>query len=197
MDKEHYALNTLHYALTPMCPLCLSRRFGTGQVVVNIYLCLMKIKFICIGKTGKAFLEEGEKEYLNRLKHYVQVERIEISDLKNQKKLTIDQIKDLEGKEILSKVVSGEQLYLLDENGKEFSSVEFSAFLQQRFNSGGKGIVFVVGGAYGFSPEVYSAAQGKLSLSRMTFSHQMVRMIFFEQLYRGMTILKGEPYHHQ
>lgn len=157
----------------------------------------MKLKFICIGKTGKAFLEEGEKEYLNRLKHYVHLERIELPDLKNQKSLTIEQLKEQEGKELLGKVAPGEQLYLLDENGKEFSSVEFASFLQQRFNSGGKGIVFAVGGAFGFSPEVYAAAQGKLSLSRMTFSHQMVRMIFFEQLYRAMTILRGEPYHHQ
>ena len=157
----------------------------------------MKIKFICIGKTGKDFLEAGEKEYLARLKHYVSLERIELPDLKNQKKLTVDQIKEQEGKEILSKLLSGEQLYLLDENGKEFSSVEFATFIQQRFNSGGKGLIFVVGGAYGFSPEVYAASQGKISLSRMTFSHQMVRMIFFEQLYRAMTILRGEPYHHQ
>lgn len=157
----------------------------------------MKVKFICIGKTGKSFLEEGENEYLKRLKHYIPVERIEIPDLKNQKKLTFEQIKELEGKEILAKLQSGDQLILLDERGKSFSSVEFANFLQQRFNSGGKALAFVVGGAYGFSDEVYAAAQGKISLSTMTFSHQMVRMIFFEQLYRAMTILKGEPYHHE
>lgn len=157
----------------------------------------MKVKFICIGKTGKPFLEEGENEYLKRLKHYIPVERIEIPDLKNQKKLTIEQIKELEGKEILSKVHSGDQLILLDERGKHYSSVDFAAFLQQKFNSGGKSIVFVVGGAYGFSQEVYDLSVGKVSLSTMTFSHQMVRMIFFEQLYRAMTILKGEPYHHE
>lgn len=157
----------------------------------------MKIKFICIGKTGKPFLEEGEKEYLNRLKHYVTVERIEIPDLKNAKKLSFDQIKEQEGKEILSKIQPGDQLILLDEKGKMFTSLEFSNFIQQKFNSGGKAIAFVVGGAYGFSPEIYAAAVGKISLSTMTFSHQMVRMIFFEQLYRAMTILKGEPYHHE
>ncbi len=155
----------------------------------------MKVKFICIGKTGKDFLVAGEQEYLKRLQHYISVERIEIPDLKNAKKLTIDQIKELEGKEILSKI-SGEQIILLDENGKNFSSVEFSQFLQQKFNQGGKGLAFVVGGAYGFSNEVYQQATIKISLSKMTFSHQMIRMIFFEQLYRGMTILKGEPYHH-
>lgn len=157
----------------------------------------MKIKFICIGKTSKTFLEEGEIEYTKRLKHYVPIERIEIPDLKNQKKLTVDQIKELEGKEILAKISSGEQVILLDERGEMFSSVKFSQFLQQRFNAGGKALVFVVGGAYGFSQEVYSASSGKISLSKMTFSHQMVRMIFFEQLYRAMTILKGEPYHHE
>jgi 23S rRNA (pseudouridine1915-N3)-methyltransferase len=155
----------------------------------------LKVKFICIGKTGKDFLVAGEQEYLKRLQHYISVERIEIPDLKNAKKLTIDQIKELEGKEILSKI-SGEQIILLDENGKNFSSVEFSQFLQQKFNQGGKGLAFVVGGAYGFSNEVYQQATIKISLSKMTFSHQMIRMIFFEQLYRGMTILKGEPYHH-
>ena len=157
----------------------------------------MKVKFICIGKTGKAFLELGEKEYLDRLKHYVSIERIEIPDLKNAKNLTIPQIKELEGKEILSKTQQGDQLILLDENGSQYSSVAFSQFIQQKFNSGGKNLVFVVGGAYGFSEAVYAAATGKISLSKMTFSHQMIRMIFFEQLYRAMTILKGEPYHHQ
>jgi len=156
----------------------------------------MKIIFICIGKTGKSFLEQGEQEYLNRLKHYVKIERIEIPDLKNAKKLTIDQIKKLEGDEILQKVNSTDDLFLLDENGKQFSSVQFSDFLQKKFNHGGKGITFVVGGAFGFSEEVYAKSTGKISLSEMTFSHQMIRMIFFEQLYRAFTILKGEPYHH-
>ena len=157
----------------------------------------MKVKFICIGKTGKTFLEAGEKEYLDRLKHYVSIERIEIPDLKNAKNLTIPQIKELEGKEILSKTQQGDQMILLDENGSQYSSVAFSQFIQQKFNSGGKNLVFVVGGAYGFSEAVYAAATGKISLSKMTFSHQMIRMIFFEQLYRAMTILRGEPYHHQ
>lgn len=157
----------------------------------------MKIKIICIGKTGKKFLEEGEQQYLGRLKHYLPVERIEIPDLKNQRNLSQQQIKELEGKEILSRTGSGEQLYLLDERGKTFSSVGFSEFLSTRFNAGGKAIVFVIGGAYGFSDEVYDQAAGKISISEMTFSHQMIRMIFFEQLYRAMTIQRGEPYHHQ
>jgi 23S rRNA (pseudouridine1915-N3)-methyltransferase len=157
----------------------------------------MKVRLICIGKTGKKFLEDGENEYMQRVKHYVQIERIEIPDLKNARKLTFEQIKQMEGKEILSKLGSGEQLILLDERGSVLSSVEFSNFIQQRFNAGGKALVFVIGGAYGFSSDVYEAAQGKISLSKMTFSHQMIRMIFFEQLYRAMTILKGEPYHHE
>jgi 23S rRNA (pseudouridine1915-N3)-methyltransferase len=157
---------------------------------------ILKVKFICIGKTGKDFLINGENEYLKRLTHYITLERIEIPDIKNAKKLSHQQIKELEGKEITNRVSSGEQLILLDENGKQFSSVEFSEFLQQKFNLGGKGIAFVVGGAYGFSDEVYKMAVTKISLSKMTFSHQMIRMIFFEQLYRAMTILKGEPYHH-
>lgn len=157
----------------------------------------MRVKLICIGKTGKEFLVEGEKEYFNRLQHYIAVERIEIPDIKNAQKLSKSQIKELEGKEIMSKISSVEQVILLDESGKKFSSVEFSKFIQQKFNQGGKTVVFVVGGAFGFSEEVYQRATDKISLSSMTFSHQMIRMIFFEQLYRAMTILRGEPYHHQ
>lgn len=154
------------------------------------------MKFICIGKTGKSFLEAGEQEYLKRLKHYISVERIEIPDIKNAKSLSREQIKELEGKEILARIQGGEQLILLDERGQQFSSDGFAGYLQQKFNSGSKGLSFVVGGAYGFSDAVYQAAGGKISLSLMTYSHQMVRMIFLEQLYRGMTILRGEPYHH-
>jgi 23S rRNA (pseudouridine1915-N3)-methyltransferase len=156
----------------------------------------MKVKLICIGKTGKDFLVAGEQEYISRLKHYVQVDRIEIPDIKNAKKLTFQQVKDAEGKEILAKA-GGDKIYLLDERGKTYSSVAFSQFIQQQFNLGGKAIVFVIGGAYGFSDEVYAKASVKISLSTMTFSHQMIRMIFFEQLYRAMTILNNEPYHHE
>ena len=156
----------------------------------------MKVKLICIGKTGKDFLVAGENEYINRLKHYVQLERIEIPDIKNAKKLTFQQVIDAEGKEILTKA-GNDKIYLLDERGKTFSSVSFSQFIQQQFNLGGKAIVFVIGGAYGFSDDVYAKASGKISLSTMTFSHQMIRMIFFEQLYRAMTILNNEPYHHE
>lgn len=157
----------------------------------------MKIRFICIGKTGKSFLEQGENEYLKRLQHYCKIERIEIPDLKNAKKLTMDQIKAKEGEEILTKIDASDHVILLDDKGKQHTSMQFADFLQQKMNQGTKTLSFVVGGAYGFSDEVYNRANGKLSLSLMTFSHQMIRMIFFEQLYRGFTILKGEPYHHE
>lgn len=157
----------------------------------------MKIRFICIGKTGKSFLEQGEQEYLKRLQHYCKVERIEIPDVKNAKKLTEEQIKVKEGEEILSKIETSDQVILLDDKGKQYTSMKFADFLQQKMNQGTKTLTFIVGGAYGFSNEVYNRANGKLSLSLMTFSHQMIRMIFFEQLYRGFTILKGEPYHHE
>lgn len=157
----------------------------------------MRITFLCIGKTGKKFLEEGETEYLNRLKHYVKIERLELPDLKNARKLTQEQIKKEEGSLFLSKIPQGDELILLDERGKQFSSVEFSAFLERKTINGLKGITFLVGGAYGFSDEIYARANSKMSLSTMTFSHQMIRMIFFEQLYRAFTILKGEPYHHE
>ena len=157
----------------------------------------MKIQLICVGKTERSYLKEGESEYLKRLKHYCSFEKIEIPELKNAKKLSEDQIKMQEGKLILAKVDRSAQLILLDEKGKSFTSVGFSQFLQKKFNQGGKSIVFVVGGAYGFSPDLYARANGKISLSEMTFSHQMVRLFFIEQIYRALTILKGEPYHHQ
>lgn len=157
----------------------------------------MKITFLCIGKTGKRFLEEGEEEYLNRLKHYIKIDRIELADLKNVRKLTKEQIKKEEGQLFLNKIPQGDELILLDERGKQFSSVEFSDFLNKKAINGLRGITFLVGGAYGFSNEIYERANGKISLSKMTFSHQMIRMIFFEQLYRAYTIIKGEPYHHE
>ncbi|MDC3252997.1 23S rRNA (pseudouridine(1915)-N(3))-methyltransferase RlmH [Crocinitomicaceae bacterium] len=157
----------------------------------------MRIKVICIGKTGKSFLTDGENEYLKRLKHYAQVDKIELADVKNAKNLTKDQIKKEEGKLLLSKISGNDQLCLLDEKGRSFRSIDFSRFIQKQFNQGGKTLVFMIGGAYGFSDELYARADKKISLSEMTFSHQMIRMLFLEQLYRAMTILKGEPYHHE
>ncbi|MEX1001457.1 MAG: 23S rRNA (pseudouridine(1915)-N(3))-methyltransferase RlmH [Crocinitomicaceae bacterium] len=157
----------------------------------------MKIKIIAIGKTQKAFLEAGEKEYLKRLKRYIQVETTVIPDIKNTKNKSTEQLKQEEGRLILDQIESGGLVILLDEKGKQYPSKEFANWLQNRMNRGLKQLTFVIGGPYGFSEEVYTAANEKLSLSKMTFSHQMVRMLFLEQLYRGFTILRNEPYHHE
>lgn len=157
----------------------------------------MQVTLLCIGKTGKKFLEEGEQEYLKRLRHYLSFQLQIIPDIKQAKNLSQSQIKQREGECILEKISSADTLILLDEKGKEFSSIDFSAYLQDQFNRGGKHIYFVVGGPYGFSEDVYQRSNGKISLSQMTFSHQMIRLFFIEQLYRAMTILKNEPYHHQ
>ena len=157
----------------------------------------MKITLIYVGKTGKSFLIEGEKEYTRRVKHYVPFEVIELADIKNAKNRSEDEIKNLEGKQILEKIKPNDFVILLDENGSEFSSVGFSNYIQKQFNSGVQAVVFVIGGPYGFDSSVYSRANDQLSLSKLTFSHQMIRMFFIEQLYRGLTILRNEPYHHQ
>lgn len=157
----------------------------------------MQIKLIVVGKTNKKYLIEGEDEYEKRLKHYIRFEEDVIPELKKVKNLSESEIKEKEGKLILSKITNADYLVLLDENGKEYNSVGFSKFLQKQLNSGVRKVVFVVGGAYGFSDEVYSRSNAKIALSQMTFSHQMVRLFFKEQLYRGFTILKNEPYHHR
>ncbi|WP_294671997.1 23S rRNA (pseudouridine(1915)-N(3))-methyltransferase RlmH [uncultured Fluviicola sp.] len=157
----------------------------------------MQVTLLCIGKTGKKFLEEGEQEYLKRLRHYISFQMQIIPDIKQAKSLSQNQVKQREGELILEKVGAADTLILLDEKGKEYSSLDFSNYLQDQFNRGGKHIFFVVGGPYGFSDDVYQRANGKISLSRMTFSHQMIRLFFIEQVYRAMTILRNEPYHHQ
>lgn len=157
----------------------------------------MIIKLLAIGKTDNASLQDLIKAYENRLKHYIRFELEIIPDIKNVKNLSEAQQKEKEGELILKKLINTDVLMLLDENGKQFSSVEFSNFLQKKMNSGLKQLVLVIGGPYGFSENVYAKAQGKLSLSKMTFSHQMVRLFVIEQLYRGFTILKNEPYHHR
>jgi 23S rRNA (pseudouridine1915-N3)-methyltransferase len=157
----------------------------------------MNIKLIAIGKTDNKQLQTLLDDYQKRLSFYVKFDLEVILDLKNVKNLSELQQKEKEGELILSKITSTDQLVLLDENGKNFSSMAFSAELQKKMNSGIKTLVFVIGGPYGFSDAVYQKAQGKISLSQMTFSHQMVRLFFIEQLYRGFTILKNEPYHHQ
>ena len=156
----------------------------------------MKIKLIVVGKTNSKFLLEGENEYENRLNHYCNFEQLIISDIKNGNKLTSNDLKNKEGNFILSKIDKSDLIILLDDKGKQYSSVDFSKFLQNKMLNSIKRLVFIVGGAYGFSDEVYDRANSKISLSKMTFSHQMIRLIFKEQLYRAYTILKGEKYHH-
>lgn len=157
----------------------------------------MTIKLIVVGKTNKSFLIDGESEYQKRLKHYIKFEEDVIPELKKVSALSEDQIKKKEGEEILKKLDKTDYLVLLDENGKEFSSVQFSNKIEKWMLNSVKRVVFVVGGAYGFSDEVYSRTNEKLSLSKLTFSHQMVRLFFKEQLYRAFTIIKREPYHHR
>ena len=161
------------------------------------YIRCMQVTLLCIGKTGKKFLEDGEQEYLKRLRHYIPFQLQIIPDIKQAKSLSVSQIKQREGELILEKIGPTDTLILLDENGKEYSSLEFSAYLQDQFNRGGKQIYFVVGGPYGFSDAVYQRSNGMISLSQMTFSHQMIRLFFIEQVYRAMTSLRNEPYHHQ
>jgi len=157
----------------------------------------MKYTLIAVGKTVKKYLIEAENEYEKRLKHYTKFEEVVIPELKNVANRSFEEIKMEEGKLILSKIKNEDRVVLLDENGKEFTSVQFSKKVEKWQLSGVKNVVFVIGGAYGFSSEVYQRANEKLSLSQMTFSHQMIRTFFKEQLYRAHTILKGEPYHHQ
>ena len=157
----------------------------------------MKIVLITIGKTNEKYLIEGISSYQKRLKHYTNFEMMEIPNIKNAKNLSEAELMKKEGELILKQIQSSDHLVLLDDKGKDFTSPKFAQKLQQWMLSGKKRLVFVVGGAYGFSEEVYKRGNEKLSLSKMTFSHQMVRLFFVEQIYRGYTILNNEPYHHQ
>ena len=157
----------------------------------------MKITLLTVGKTDRDWVRQGLDIYVSRLKHYIPFSMVEIPELKNVSSLSKDQIKAKEGELILKNIRPTDDLILLDEHGKEYTSVELAKVIQEKISYTGKDMVFVIGGAYGFSPEVYSRANSKISLSRMTFSHQMVRAIFAEQLYRAFTLMKGEPYHHE
>lgn len=157
----------------------------------------MKITLLTVGKTDKDWVKNGMDIYVSRLRHYIPFVMTEIPELKNVSSLSKEQIKAREGEIILKNVRPTDDLILMDERGKEYSSTEFAKILQDKISYIGKDIVFVIGGAYGFSEDVYRRANSKISLSRMTFSHQMVRAIFAEQLYRAFTIMKGEPYHHE
>ena len=157
----------------------------------------MKIVFLTVGKTEDAYLKDGIDKYVKRLKHYTRLEIVELAELKNTKALTPEQQKVKEAEMILKKVSPLDHVVLLDENGTEFSSKQFANYLDKKAISSTSTLIFVVGGPYGFDQTVYARANDKLSLSRMTFSHQMIRLLFTEQLYRAFTIIKGEPYHHE
>ena len=156
----------------------------------------MRIRLLTVGKTDIPWVREGLEMYLSRLEHYASFSLEEIPELKNVSSMTQEQIKHKEGELILKTVRPRDRVILLDEHGKEYRSLEFAAQLSSWMQAG-RDLLFVIGGAYGFSPQVYSRADGKLSISPMTFSHQLVRTIFAEQLYRAFTILRGEPYHHE
>ncbi len=157
----------------------------------------MKIRLISIGKTDEEEIQKLIKKYETRLKHYVSFEFLVISDIKNRKNLSIEQQKNAEGKLILEKILKSDLTILLDEKGKQYTSVGFSNEIQKMFNSGIKQINFIIGGPYGFSKDIYNFTNQKIALSTMTFSHQMVRVFFIEQIYRAMTILRNENYHHE
>ena len=157
----------------------------------------MKIVLLSIGKTSEEYLIEGIAQYQKRLKHYVQFELIEIPNIKKTQNFSKNELIKKEGELILNTIQASDYLVLLDDKGQDFTSVKFSKKVQQWMLSGKKRLVFVIGGAYGFSDAVYQRGNEKLSLSKMTFSHQMVRLFFVEQIYRAYTILNNEPYHHE
>lgn len=155
----------------------------------------MKITLLTVGKTDNNYLSEGIKIYFDRLQHYIKFEVVEVVLPKTTKKLQTEQLKEAEGKLLIKCFQGADTVILLDEKGRQYSSESFAGWLQKNMNAGTRHLIFVVGGAFGFSQEVYSAASGKMALSEMTFSHQMVRLFFIEQLYRAFTILRNEPYH--
>jgi 23S rRNA (pseudouridine1915-N3)-methyltransferase len=156
----------------------------------------LKITLIAVGKTEDKYLIEGIEKYLNRLKHYINFNLLIIPDIKNTKNLTEAQQKNKEAELIAKQIQPSDLVVLLDENGKKFGSVEFSNYLNKQMIGSVQHLVFIIGGPYGFDESIYKRANSSLSLSSMTFSHQMVRLFFVEQLYRAFTILKNEPYHH-
>ena len=157
----------------------------------------MKLKLIFVGKTEDDYLIKGCAIYENRLKNYLPTEVIVIPALKNAKNLSFDQQKQKEGELIFKQLENADFVVLMDEKGKEFRSLEFANFFQQKMNSGIKNLVLIVGGPYGFSKDIYARANQKVALSKMTFSHQMIRLLLLEQCYRAFSILRNEPYHHE
>lgn len=177
-----------------------------GKLPLSPYLCAiidikyeisMKVILLTVGKTNEIYFKNAISEYQKRLKFYLQFEIEELPELKNTKSLSEEQQKQKEGELILKSLLDSDDVVLLDDKGSEFTSMQFSSYMEKRMAAGSRRLVFIVGGPYGFSEAIYARANGKISLSKMTFSHQMVRLIFVEQLYRAMTILRGEPYHHE
>ena len=157
----------------------------------------MKIKLICVGKSTEQYLIEGENIYLKRLKHYCKLEKIVIPDKMKGKKLSVNEIKTTEGKSILKQIKNDNFIILLDERGVDLTSLKFSTFIESHFINSNKTLTFIIGGAFGFSDEVYNCSHKMIRLSSLTFSHQMVRLFYLEQLYRAMTIIKKENYHNE
>jgi len=157
----------------------------------------MKITILAIGKTDDSCIEKLTEKYLNRLKSYILIDFVIIPDLKNTKNISLEEQKNKEGKLLLKKITKADYIVLLDEKGKEFTSKQLASYLQKRMNTGIKNLVFIIGGPYGFSPEIYQRADQKIALSKMTFSHQLIRLIFAEQIYRAFSILNNHPYHHE
>jgi len=170
---------------------------GALSAYIRSFVLTMKITLLTIGKTEDSYLKDGIDKYLSRLKHYIKFEITEIPELKNTKALSQEQQKVKEAELIFKNTATTDHIILLDERGSELNSVQFSAMLNKKMIASVQNLVFIIGGPYGFDDSVYKRANDKLSLSRMTFSHQMVRLFFVEQVYRAFTILKGEPYHHQ
>ncbi|GAB5465092.1 MAG: 23S rRNA (pseudouridine(1915)-N(3))-methyltransferase RlmH [Candidatus Kapaibacteriales bacterium] len=177
----------------------LSAVFQVGFSFISFvyYITYMNITLLTVGNTTDLNISSLVEQYKNRLKHYINFELVEIKDIKSKKKLSPNELSKAEGEQIVKKLKPEDMLFLLDEKGKEFSSLGFADFIQKQMNSGIKNLVFCIGGAYGFSDEIYELAIGKISLSKMTFTHQMVRLFATEQIYRAMTILKGEKYHNE
>lgn len=157
----------------------------------------MNIKLIVVGKTDEKYLQQGIDVYVSRLKHYVNFEMVVIPALKDQKGASPDEVKEREASLLLRQLEKCDRVVLLDEHGEQHTSVDFAQYIQKQMNAGVRNLAFVVGGAFGFASSVYAAASGKVSLSKMTFNHQMVRLFFVEQLYRAFTILRHEPYHNE
>lgn len=189
-----------------LLPLFLLTRPSVPKNNQKDYLCYkqlttidnnMKIVLLVIGKTDATYFTEAINEYNKRLSHYIPFEIQVIPDIKNSKSLTIEQQKEKEGELLVKAIQNGDHIVLLDERGKEYTSVQFASYIEKKTHVITKRLIFIIGGPYGFSKSIYDRANEKITLSQMTFSHQMVRLIFVEQLYRAMTILNNEPYHHE